>query len=133
MQISRQEPFTHERPKTPPYAREFVQARRSGEYINPWLFAGRGAWQRAAQRGPGRLVLPEGAALEEYDWGCVSGTYVVVQWPEASAPKVAALCVLLVRAGARTALALEDVSTDRRSGAKVVTRPYRRFAPRAAL
>ena len=119
--------------KTPAYGREFAAARKAGRYVNPWVFAGRRAFDLAAGRGPGRLVLPEGAAPEEYDWGCASGTDVVVRWPEASAPEIAALCALLVRAGARTALALEDVSTDPRSGANVVTRPYRRFAPRAAV
>jgi hypothetical protein len=118
--------------RPPPYAREFMQARRSGEYINPWLFAGRGAWQRAAQRGPGRLVLPEGEQPETYDWKCCAGLVLVVSWPAASVQEVDALGAILVRSGATAVLVLDDAIADIEARRYRVLRPFRRYVRRAA-
>ena len=81
--------------KLPPYGREFVWALVSGQYLNPWLHAGRGAWAQASRRGPGRLVLPEGADPASFDWRLVDGLEVVVRWPGASIRDVDELGVLL--------------------------------------
>ena len=132
MQISRQKPFTHKRPKPAPYAREFVQARRSGEYINPWLFAGRDAWQRAAQRGPGRLVLPEGEQPETFDWTCAKNLILVVSWPAASVQEVDVLGAIMVRSGATAVLVLDDATTDLDARCYRVLQPFRRYVGRAA-
>ena len=108
--------------RPPPYAREFTSAKRAGAPVNPWLFAGPGAWRRAACRGPGRLVLPEGAQPEQFDWRCVSREIVVVHWPRALLHEVDALGALLVRAGAPAVLVLED-----RSAPGCIARAFRRY------
>ena len=114
--------------KRPPYARELIANRKAGRYVNPWLFAGRGAWELASRRGPGRLVLPDGADPSLFDWRMLAGLEVVVRWPNASMPQVDQLGALLVRAGARVVLALADLRED---GDRIlIMRPLRRFLAR---
>lgn len=114
--------------KPPPYGREFRAARQARKYINPWLYCGRRAFELAERRGPGRLVLPEGADPSTFDWRLVAGLDVVVRWPGASTPEVDQLGALLVRAGARSVLVLDDVRED--GDRMVVVRPHRRFVAR---
>ena len=116
--------------KLPAYGKEFREARKAGRYVNPWLFAGRRAFELAARRGPGRLVLPEGAEPSAFDWRMVSGFDVVVRWPGASIPEVDELGKLLVFAGARSVLVLDDIRED--GNRMVVVRPSRRFIARRA-
>ena len=116
--------------KPPPYAREMAEARRAGRPVNPWLFGGRDAWELAARRGPGRLVLPVGAEPSAFDWSVVSGFDVVVRWPGASLPEVDELGRLLVLAGARTVLVLDDLRED--GNRMVLLRPHRRYVPSRA-
>lgn len=114
--------------RLPAYGKEFRAARQAGRYVNPWLFAGRRAFELAARRGPGRLVLPEGADPATFDWRLVAGLDVVVRWPGASVPEVDQLGALLVRAGARSVLVLDDLRED--GDRMVVVRPHRRFIAR---
>ena len=116
--------------KPPPYGRDFREARQAGRYVNPWLFAGRRAFELAARRGPGRLVLPAGADPAGFDWRVVAGLDVVCRWPGASIPEVDELGVLLVRAGARSVLVLDDLRED--GDRMVVLRHHRRFIARRA-
>lgn len=118
--------------KLPPYGREFRTARQARQYVNPWVFAGPRAFELAARRGPGRLVLPAGDDPSVFDWSLVRGLDVVVRWPGASVPEVGQLGALLVRAGARSVLVLDDIRED--GDRMVVVRPHRRFiaARRAA-
>ena len=115
--------------KLPAYGKEFHEARQAGRYVNPWLFAGRRAFELAARRGPGRLVLPEGADPAELDWSLVAGFDVVVSWPRASIPEIDALGAILVRAGARTVNILPDLHGDALSGPTDCLRPARRYVP----
>jgi hypothetical protein len=115
--------------KPPPYGREFREARKDGRYVNPWIFAGRRAFELASRRGPGRLVLPEGADPADFDWRCVRGLDVVCRWPGASVQECDALGALLIRAGARTALVLDDLRQD--GDRFVVLRPHRRYVAKA--
>lgn len=114
--------------KLPAYGKEFRAARTAGRYVNPWLFAGRRAFELAARRGPGRLVLPEGAQPAEFDWRLVAGLDVVARWPGASVQQVDEMGALLVRDGARSVLALDDVRED--GDRMVVVRPHRRYVAR---
>ena len=116
--------------RLPPYGREFREARQAGRYCNPWIFAGRRAFEFAARRGPGRMVLPEGADPTGFDWSLVAGFDVVVRWPGASIPEVDELGKLLVLAGARSVLVLDDIRED--GNRMVVVRPCRRFIARRA-
>ena len=118
--------------KRPPYARELIANRKAGRYVNPWLFAGRGAWKLASGRGPGRLVLPEGEQPETFDWTCCNGLILVVSWPAASVPEVDALGAILVRSGATAALVLDDAIADFDARRYRVLRPFRRYVRRAA-
>lgn len=113
--------------RPPPYGREMIEARRNGQYVNPWIFAGRRAFELASRRGPGRLVLPEGDDPAGFDWRCVAGLDVVVRWPGASIPEADDLGALLVRSGARSVLVLDDLRED--GGRFVVLRPHRRYVP----
>jgi len=114
--------------RLPAYGKEFRAARTAGRYVNPWLYCGPRAFEFAARRGPGRLVLPEGADPATFDWSLVRGLDVVVRWPGASVPEVDQLGALLVRAGARSALVLDDIRDD--GDRMVVVRPHRRFIAR---
>jgi len=117
--------------RLPPYGKEFRAARQAGRYVNPWLFCGRRAFELAERRGPGRLVLAEGADPGDFDWSLVRGLDVVARWPGASTQEVDQLGALLVRAGARSVLVLDDIRED--GDRMVVLRPHRRFiAGRAA-
>ena len=118
--------------RLPPFAKELLSARKGGRYINPLIFAGRCAWQRAAKRGPGRLVLPEGEQPENYDWTCCRGLIFVVSWPGAGVQEVDALGVILVRSGATAALVLDDAIADHDARRYRVLRPFRRYVRRAA-
>ena len=118
--------------RRPPYAREFQEARETGRHVNPWLFAGKDAYEYAARRGPGRLVLPEGEDPAAFDWRVVAGLDVVVRWPGASKLEVDALGALLVRSGARSVLVLDDTRYDPEAGLNVVMRPHRRYIARGA-
>ena len=118
--------------RLPGFGKEFREARTAGRYVNPWLFCGPRAFELAALRGPGRLVLPEGEDPARFDWSLVAGFDVVARWPGASLQEIDALGRLLMSAGARTVLALEDLKPD---GSRFVSvRPPRRFitARRAA-
>jgi hypothetical protein len=111
--------------RMPPYGHEFREARQAGRYVNPWLFCGRRAFELASRRGPGRLVLPTGEDPAAFDWSPVAALDVVVRWPGASLQEVDELGALLIRAGARTALVLDDLRED---GNRLVSlRPHRRF------
>ena len=114
--------------KLPAYGKEFREARQAGRYVNPWLYCGRRAFEFAARRGPGRLVLPAGADPAGFDWRLVAGLDVVVRWPGASIPEVDELGALLVRAGARSVLVLDDLRED--GNRMAVLRPHRRFIAR---
>jgi hypothetical protein len=124
--LTRREP-RNKRP--PPYAREFQEARETGRYCNPWLFAGRDAFARAAGRGPGRMVLPDGVEPADLDWSVVTGLDVVVTWPRASVPEIDALGAALVRAGARSVNVLPDLHGDVLAGRVDCLRPPRRYVP----
>lgn len=114
--------------RRPPYGREFATARQAGKYVNPWLFCGARAFELAARRGPGRLVLPDGADPSVFDWRLVAGLDVLVRWPGASIPEVDELGALLVRAGAQSVLVLDDIRDD--GDRMVVVRPHRRYVAR---
>ena len=118
--------------KRPPYARELIANRKAGRYVNPWLFAGRGAWELASGRGPGRLVLPEGEQPEAFDWRCCKGLILVVSWPTASVQEVDALGEILVRSGATAVLVLDGAIADTDARRFRVLRPFRRYMRRAA-
>lgn len=90
----------------PPYGREFALARRLRQYVNPWLFGGPHAWELASHKGPGRLVLPEGADPESFYWGMVEELPVVLRWPEATPHQIDALSVALLRDRARSVIDL---------------------------
>lgn len=116
--------------RLPPYGREFRQARKAGRYVNPWIFAGPRAFELAARRGPGRLVLPAGADPSVFDWRLVAGLELVVRWPDASVQQVDQLGALLVRAGAGVVLVLDDLRKD--GDRFLVMRPHRRYVARGA-
>lgn len=118
--------------RLPPFGKQLLNARKAGRYINPWIFAGRGAWEFAAQRGPGRLVLPAGEDPAGFNWSCTTGLDVVVRWPGASLAEVEVLGALLVRSGACTALILEDLRLDPAGACHECLRPHRRFIPQTA-
>ena len=111
----------------PPYGRELRNARHVDDYVNPWVFAGSRAWQFAARRGPGRLVLPEGANPVDFDWTVLAGLDVVVRWPGASLRQIDALGAALVRAGASSVLVLDDLRYE--GDRMVMLRPHRRYVP----
>lgn len=59
--------------RRPPFAREIEQALAAGQALNVFVFAGEGAWDRAAARrfahGPGSaLVVPEDTTPEAIAW-----------------------------------------------------------------
>lgn len=112
--------------RPPPYGREMIEARRNGQYVNPWVYAGKRAFELASRRGPGRLVLPEGDDPAGFDWRCVAGLDVVVRWPGASVQQVDELATLLIVAGANTVNVLSDI----RDGAEL--RGHRRHVRAAA-
>ena len=113
--------------RSPAYGKELIEARRKGTHINPWIFCGPDAWNLASRRGPGRLVLRHGEDPASFDWGCVSGLVPVVRWPGASIPECDELGALLVRAGARAVLVLDDLRPDPKVRGYRVLRPFRRY------
>ncbi len=116
--------------RPPPYGRELAAARREGRHVNPWILCGRDAWEIAARRGPGRLVLPHGDDPNSFDWRVVAGLVPVVRWPGASVPECDELGAALVRAGAAAALVLDDLRVE--EGRFRVARAFRRYVPRRA-
>jgi len=80
--------------RLPPYGKEVEQAAREERYINVAVFAGPGAWDRAASRrkthgAASTLVLPPNEPPATYRWPVIPGGVMVVAHDRKSALELA--------------------------------------------
>ncbi len=100
--------------RIPPYGRELVTARSSGQRTNLFVYVGSGAWRYAIQRAPGnRLAIPDSIPWRDLDLSCVAGLGVTVIARGWSSDELDEFATRLVRSGADLVAGLHVTETER--------------------